>query len=248
MRERMADLGFDEPERGVEPLKTVERFFARARELGDAHVPARGARLFLHVLVEELLCVLVPAHDVQRRIVVDDRERTNVLVLAGPGSGKTRVLVHRIAYLVRARRERPAGILALAYNRHAAVEIRRRLKALIGDEANGVVVLTCHALAMRLAGVTFLGRAWDVDESMFSHVLVQAVALLKGEGLPPDVSDIARVSSILRTPQQSSRMLDYYRGLDPESNVNNASTTAQTIDQATTPNLMRFIATFNISW
>ncbi len=39
-----------------------------------------------------------------------------------------------------------------------------------------------------------------------------------------------------------------YRGLDPESNVNNAATTAQTIDQAATPNLMRFIATFNVSW
>ena len=50
-----------------------------------------------------------------------------MLVLAGPGSGKTRVLVHRIAYLIRARRENPRGILALAYNRHAAVEIRRRL-------------------------------------------------------------------------------------------------------------------------
>ena len=76
-----------------------------------------------------------------------------MLVLAGPGSGKTRVLVHRIAYLIRVRRENPRGILALAYNRHAAVEIRRRLVELIGDDASGVTVLTCHGLAMRLAGV-----------------------------------------------------------------------------------------------
>ena len=87
---------------------------------------------------------------VQRRIVADDREQTNVLVLAGPGSGKTRVLVHRIAYLIRARRENPRGILALAYNRHAAVEIRRRLADLVGDDARGCdrsyVSLTGHAI------------------------------------------------------------------------------------------------------
>ena len=46
---------------------------------------------------------------IQRRIVADDREQTNVLILAGPGSGKTRVLVHRIAYLIRVRREPPPG-------------------------------------------------------------------------------------------------------------------------------------------
>ena len=126
---------------------------------------------------------------VQRRIVADDREQTNVLVLAGPGSGKTRVLVHRIAYLVRVRRENPRGILALAYNRHAAVEVRRRLADLIGDDARGVTVFTCHALAMRLVGASFSGRANRLNEGDFQDVLRQATALLRGEGLPPDEAD-----------------------------------------------------------
>ncbi len=128
----------------------------------------------------------------QQRIVADDREQTNVLVLAGPGSGKTRVLVHRIAYLLRVRRENPRGVLALAYNRHAAVEIRKRLAALIGDDARGVTVMTCHALAMRLVGVSFAGSAGKVNDDQFSEVLRQAVALLKGEGLPPEEADEQR--------------------------------------------------------
>ena len=129
---------------------------------------------------------------VQRRIVADDREQTNVLVLAGPGSGKTRVLVHRIAYLIRVRRENPRSIIALAYNRHAAVEIRRRLGELIGDDARGVIVMTCHALAMRLVGASFAGRANRLDEGDFRDVMRQASALLRGEGLPSEEADELR--------------------------------------------------------
>ena len=120
----------------------------------------------------------------QQKIVADTREQTNVLVLAGPGSGKTRVLVHRIAYLVRARRENPRGILALVYNRHAAVEIRRRLRELIGEESSGVTILTCHALAMRLVGVTFDNKERVADDNQFQDVLRDAVKLLRGKDLP----------------------------------------------------------------
>ncbi|WP_194725096.1 RecQ family ATP-dependent DNA helicase [Noviherbaspirillum malthae] len=130
-------------------------------------------------------------HSIQQRIVADDREQTNVLVLAGPGSGKTRILVHRIAYLVRVRREHPRGILALAYNRHAAVEIRRRLASLIGDDAKGVVVMTCHAFAMRLTGTSFRKHAAK-DEQAFKSVMREAVALLKGEGAAIDEADALR--------------------------------------------------------
>ncbi len=129
---------------------------------------------------------------IQQRIVADDRDLTNVLVLAGPGSGKTRVLVHRIAYLVRVKRENPHGIIALAYNRHAAMEIRRRLALLIGDDAKGITVLTCHGLAMRLAGVSFARRGDRIGNNEFKTIIEDAVALLKGEGLPPEEADEQR--------------------------------------------------------
>ncbi|MCY3732874.1 MAG: AAA family ATPase, partial [Chloroflexi bacterium] len=128
----------------------------------------------------------------QRRLVADDRESANLLVLAGPGSGKTRVLVHRIAYLIRVRREDPRGMLALAYNRHAAVEIRQRLGELIGDDSKGVLVLTCHALAMRLVGASFAERADRPDSEHFQEILNQAAALLRGEGLAPDEAEESR--------------------------------------------------------
>ena len=150
---------------------------------------------------------------VQSRIVADDRDKTNVLVLSGPGSGKTRVLVHRIAYLIRVKRENPRGILALAYNRHAAVEIRRRLADLIGDDARGVMVLTCHALAMRLVGASFAGSANRVDNADFQDILRQAVALLQGEGLPPDEADEyrARLMSGFRWI-----LVDEYQDIGPD--------------------------------
>lgn len=130
-------------------------------------------------------------NSVQQKIVADDREQTNVLVLAGPGSGKTRVLVHRIAYLLRVRREHPHGILALAYNRHAAVEIRRRLLELVGDDAHGITVMTCHAFAMRLTGTSFRNQAVK-DEQAFKDVVRAAVALLQGDGSAPDDADDQR--------------------------------------------------------
>ena len=82
-----------------------------------------------------------------------------MLILAGPGSGKTRTVVHRCAYLLRVERVRPQSVLVCCFNRHAAIELRRRLTDLVGDDARGVTVLTYHALAMRLLGYSFSGQA-----------------------------------------------------------------------------------------
>ena len=70
-------------------------------------------------------------HPVQQRLV-QARDTGNRLVLAGPGSGKTKVIVHRVAYLLRVLRVAPESIIVLAFNRAAAVEVRRRLRALVG--------------------------------------------------------------------------------------------------------------------
>ena len=131
---------------------------------------------------------------IQEQIVRDDREQTNVLVLAGPGSGKTRVLVHRIAYLVKIRREDPRGILVLAYNRHAAAEIRERLRRLIGEDATYIAVSTVHSLAMRLVGASYAGTKTEAVD--FSGLLKKAVQLLRGDGLGKQEAEALRETLI----------------------------------------------------
>ncbi|MFG5382813.1 RecQ family ATP-dependent DNA helicase [Yoonia sp. R2-816] len=149
---------------------------------------------------------------VQQDIVVDDREQTNVLVLAGPGSGKTRVLVHRIAYLLRMKREDPRGILVLAYNRHAAAEIRVRLRALVGDDAAGVTISTCHSLAMKLVGASFAGVQAATKD--FNDIITEAVRQLSPEGLTKTEAEAQRDSLI-----QGFRwiLVDEYQDIGPEA-------------------------------
>lgn len=148
---------------------------------------------------------------VQQDIVADDREQTNVLVLAGPGSGKTRVLVHRIAYLLRIKREDPRGILVLSYNRHAAAEIRARLRHLVGEDAGRVTVSTCHALAMRLVGASFAGDRSEQRD--FDGIVMEAVRQLNGDGLSRAEAEAQREALI-----QGYRwiLVDEYQDIGPE--------------------------------
>ncbi|WP_435259837.1 RecQ family ATP-dependent DNA helicase [Thioclava sp. FR2] len=204
-------------ERGLEKIQDAVRmsedYFAMEQErFLRKWMPGRGVEIRRQTtgkawkqIVEDL------GNPVQQDIVADDREETNVLVLAGPGSGKTRVLVHRIAYLLRVKREDPKGILVLTYNRHAAAEIRARLRHLVGDHASWVTVSTCHSLAMRLVGARFDGDAKEKRD--FDGIVMEAVRQLNGEGLSKSEAEAQREILI-----QGYRwiLVDEYQDIGPE--------------------------------
>ncbi|GAB1393175.1 RecQ family ATP-dependent DNA helicase [Rhodocyclaceae bacterium] len=147
----------------------IRSYFSGRRELLERATTEESYRR----IVEEL------RHPLQQQIVADKGD-TNRLILAGPGSGKTRVIVHRVAYLLRVLRAPARSIVVLTFNRAAAAEVRQRLYALVGNEAAGITVLTYHAMALRLTGTSLSKLAERGEDITFDRILDDALALLEG--------------------------------------------------------------------
>lgn len=158
----------------------VRRYFAGRKEVLEMATTEAAHRR-----------ILTDLRNPDQQAIVAAPLEGNHLVLAGPGAGKTRVIVHRVAWLLRESMVLPEEVMVLAYNRSAASEIRRRLWALVGADAGGVVVQTLHGLALRLTGTSYavaIERGETVD---FGEVIRQATARLtqaeQGDGVGPSV-------------------------------------------------------------
>lgn len=146
----------------------VQRYFAGRKEVLEMAASEAAHRK-----------ILIDLKSPDQQAIVTASTDSNHLVLAGPGAGKTRVIVHRIAWLVRLGLVLPETILVLTYNREAAAEIRRRLWALIGTDAGGVCVQTLHSLALRLTGTSLAVASERGEVIDFDAVIQTATALLK---------------------------------------------------------------------
>ena len=125
-------------------------------------------------LTEEKFRELFSTLSAEQMQVVKDSQSSHILVAAGPGSGKTRVLVHKVASLLLMEDIKPEQFLMLTFSRPAAQEVRNRLRKLVGKVAYFIDIFTYHGFAFRLSG-----RMGDLERSQ--HILPEVTAAIKRE-------------------------------------------------------------------
>ncbi|MCU4747218.1 MULTISPECIES: DNA helicase PcrA [Streptomyces] len=137
----------------------------------------------------------------QQRAAVTHSD-TPLLIVAGAGSGKTRVLTHRIAYLLAARGAHPGQILAITFTNKAAGEMKERVEELVGPRAAAMWVMTFHSACVRILrreskhlGFTSSFSIYDAADSKRLMALVCRDLDLDPKRFPPK-SFSAKVSNL----------------------------------------------------
>ncbi|EGX56617.1 ATP-dependent DNA helicase II [Streptomyces zinciresistens K42] len=136
----------------------------------------------------------------QRAAVV--HSDTPLLIVAGAGSGKTRVLTHRIAHLLAERQVHPGQILAITFTNKAAGEMKERVEQLVGPRANAMWVMTFHSACVRILrreskrlGFTSSFSIYDAADSKRLMALVCRDLDLDPKRFPPK-SFSAKISNL----------------------------------------------------
>jgi len=139
-----------------------------------------------------------------------------VLVLAGPGSGKTRVLTHRIAYLIGEMKVPPSAIVAVTFTNKAAGEMRNRVENIMGGKLRGLQIGTFHSICARL-----LRREGDNTPYGSDYVIydtddqVTAVSQALSElNIDPKKYTPRRVLGAISTAKNELITPEEFRGLD----------------------------------
>ena len=163
------------------------------------------------------------------------------LIIAGAGSGKTKVLTHKIAYLIGEKNVKPWNIIAITFTNKAANEMKERVEKLVGDDAQDMWIGTFHAMCVRILRkqIDRLGfdtsfvifdtqdqkallkkiiKAENLDDRLFSEKSVQfEISNAKNEMLEPD-SYLARHKGDFRK-EEIAKLYDKYQKKLKENNA-----------------------------
>lgn len=131
-----------------------------------------------------------------QKAIIDDNESKNIVVAAGPGSGKTRVLVHKLASLLLLEDVKHEQLLMLTFSRAAATEFKKRLINLIGNAAAYVEIKTFHSYCFDL-----LGKLGSIEDS--EYVVRQAVSMIENGEVDP--KNIAKVVLVIDEAQDMDK-------------------------------------------
>lgn len=132
----------------------------------------------------------------RQREIIDDKQSKYIVVAAGPGSGKTRVLVHKLASLLLLEDVKHEQLLMLTFSRAAATEFKKRLIELVGNAAHYVDIKTFHSYSFDL-----IGKQGNLDE-VKDVVRLAAIMIEKGEVEP---SKIAKSVLVIDEAQDMSQ-------------------------------------------
>lgn len=137
----------------------------RIRDLSRNLTPAKFNQLFGSLSATQLK-------------IINDKESRYILVAAGPGSGKTKVLVHKLASLLLMEDIKHEQLLMLTFSRAAASEFKKRLLALYGNAANYVEIKTFHSYCFDL-----LGKVGSLEKS--ENIIARAVEMIRNREVEP---------------------------------------------------------------
>lgn len=140
-----------------------------------------------------------------------------LLIMAGAGSGKTRVLTHRIAYLLDEKDVSPYNILAITFTNKAAKEMKERVQALVGEEAEVIWMSTFHSMCVRIlrrdADRIGIERNFTIIDPTDQKSVIKDV--LKRENIDPKkyeprifIGEISKLKNDLLTPAKAEAEAD----------------------------------------